>query len=241
MTMKVQQKVAELQKQLHHLGFDPGVIDGVWGRRTQAAVRAFQAKHGLVVDGIVGPKTFKALFAKDMDGNGELDDQALVWFQEARRLKGVKETPGAASNRVILDWASGLNIPYSGDDVAWCGLFVAHCIGSTISSEPLPNNPLGARNWLKFGAPAKPTLGAILVFWRGSVAGWKGHVGFYAGESATRDAFLVLGGNQADKVSFAWISKQRFLGARWPSTVPIQDSQRLIVADGGDPLSDFEA
>lgn len=38
------------------------VIDGVFGPRTESAVKSFQKKHGLVVDGIVGPVTWNKLF-----------------------------------------------------------------------------------------------------------------------------------------------------------------------------------
>jgi len=45
------------QARLSNLGFNPGPLDGVMGSRTRAAVRAFQAKYGLEIDGIVGPRT----------------------------------------------------------------------------------------------------------------------------------------------------------------------------------------
>ncbi len=49
--------VAAIQRALAADGFDPGPIDGVYGPNTVAAVAAFQRKHGLVVDGQVGPVT----------------------------------------------------------------------------------------------------------------------------------------------------------------------------------------
>jgi GH25 family lysozyme M1 (1,4-beta-N-acetylmuramidase) len=36
-------------------------IDGIFGRETRGAVMTFQKKHGLVVDGIVGPKTWQKI------------------------------------------------------------------------------------------------------------------------------------------------------------------------------------
>jgi peptidoglycan hydrolase-like protein with peptidoglycan-binding domain len=53
--------VVVLQTALRNSGFDPGPIDGIFGPMTHAAVIAFQQSKGLVVDGIVGPKTWAAL------------------------------------------------------------------------------------------------------------------------------------------------------------------------------------
>lgn len=49
--------VVALQTNLKALGFNPGVIDGDFGKNTKKAVIAFQKAYGLAVDGIVGPKT----------------------------------------------------------------------------------------------------------------------------------------------------------------------------------------
>ncbi|WP_299724779.1 peptidoglycan-binding protein [uncultured Tateyamaria sp.] len=51
-----------IQRRLTTLGYTPGPIDGVWGAKTDAAVRAFQRRAGLVVDGVVGSQTYRALF-----------------------------------------------------------------------------------------------------------------------------------------------------------------------------------
>ena len=53
--------VEELQRALTKAGFDPGPADGTFGRRTEAAVIAFQEANGLSVDGRVGPETAAAL------------------------------------------------------------------------------------------------------------------------------------------------------------------------------------
>jgi hypothetical protein len=53
--------VRQLQLQLAAAGFSPGVVDGIFGPHTQAAVVAFQLQNGLVGDGEVGPQTRAAL------------------------------------------------------------------------------------------------------------------------------------------------------------------------------------
>ncbi len=230
-------KLIDVQRKLAWLGFRPGPLDGIWGRQTAAAVRAFQAANGLEADGILGRLTLAALFPKAQPPGG-FDDPTLLWFKEGIRLLGTRETPGAGSNPAILDWASDSGIPYKGDDIPWCGLFTAHCITITLDREPIPANPLRARSWQSFGIPTRPTPGAVMVFWRKSPQSGLGHVGFYAGEDS--GGYRILGGNQSDSVSLAWIIKDRLLAARWPATIPAPEPKPVTVARS-DQLSWNEA
>ena len=54
-------QVRTLQTKLNNWGYDAGTVDGIFGSKTQAAVKRFQQKNGLVADGIVGSKTAGAL------------------------------------------------------------------------------------------------------------------------------------------------------------------------------------
>ncbi|MFB9752953.1 spore cortex-lytic enzyme [Paenibacillus hodogayensis] len=54
--------VYELQGRLTYLDYYRGPIDGVFGWQTDRAVRDFQYKFGMKVDGVVGPKTKLMLY-----------------------------------------------------------------------------------------------------------------------------------------------------------------------------------
>ncbi|MFD0305998.1 peptidoglycan-binding protein [Streptomyces sp. NPDC127119] len=53
--------VAEAQCLLRRAGISPGGIDGMFGPLTLRAVKSFQQRSGLVVDGMLGPRSWKAL------------------------------------------------------------------------------------------------------------------------------------------------------------------------------------
>lgn len=53
--------VKTMQQKLKNWGYYKGSVDGIFGAKTKEAVRYFQRKNGLTVDGIVGNKTLKAL------------------------------------------------------------------------------------------------------------------------------------------------------------------------------------
>ena len=55
------ENVIKLQSDLTALGYSLGDVDGKFGAKTEAAVRAFQADYGLTVDGIAGSITQTAI------------------------------------------------------------------------------------------------------------------------------------------------------------------------------------
>ena len=63
-------------------------IDGKFGAKTESAVKAFQKAHGLTADGVVGPKTRKALGLEYTDA---LD--APPWTQQEPDEPGEPEEP----------------------------------------------------------------------------------------------------------------------------------------------------
>ncbi len=61
-------RVRDLQRRLIRLGYRPGTRDGLFGPRTQAAVLAFQHKHGLERTGSVGQATLRVLRRRTAPG-----------------------------------------------------------------------------------------------------------------------------------------------------------------------------
>lgn len=86
--------VVTLQKQLFGKGINPGAADGIFGPKTEEAVRRYQEQHGLQVDGIAGPETFTALGM--MKAESPEPVAAAAPQEESSRTDGFK-----AKSRVI--------------------------------------------------------------------------------------------------------------------------------------------
>lgn len=151
-----------------------------------------------------------------------------AWMDAARAKIGVREVAGSGNSSIIMGWAKRvggavLGMAYGADSIPWCGLFVAECMVEA-GLKP-PSIAVRAKAWATWGDECDLQKGAVLVFQRDG----GGHVGFYAGETAT--TFLVLGGNQGDAVSLAHIAKNRCVAIRWPKNVT-EVGTRVHVAAG---------
>lgn len=96
-------EVVELQKWLNANGYNAGAEDGVYGKGTANAVRAFQQKAGLGVDGDAGPNTLKAMQSAG-GGSAAASNQAAG--QDAQNTQtGADATvdPGLAKGQTGVD------------------------------------------------------------------------------------------------------------------------------------------
>jgi peptidoglycan hydrolase-like protein with peptidoglycan-binding domain/DNA invertase Pin-like site-specific DNA recombinase len=95
-------RVRGLQRRLRAVSVDPGPVDGRFGPLTEAAVRRFQSARGLVVDGIVGPRTVPALrapvpLARGTGGNVPHGSGRVRALQ--RKLRALGAHPGPIDGR----------------------------------------------------------------------------------------------------------------------------------------------
>lgn len=93
--------VTAMQKKLAELGYLSGKADGKFGNKTENAVRAFQKRNGLMVDGIAGNATLSTLSssnAKRASGNSGT---------QAEAAPPERDVPAPAANGVqLLEWFS---------------------------------------------------------------------------------------------------------------------------------------
>lgn len=210
-----------IQTRLAELGWYQGFMDGQHGPLTSSAIVRFKQAHGLRARDFVGPLTLSTLFGSDARTYEPPRPKAgePAWLAEARSWIGTREVPGPRNNPEIMRWAQDLDQWYPGDDLPWCGLFVAHCMAIGAPQEPQSFNRLGARAWRGFGQAAfddTVPLGGVAVLWRThKTKSVNGHVFIINGQSS--DAVRGIGGNQSDAVSERWFSRDRILDVRVPS------------------------
>lgn len=105
--------VKEIQRRLSDWGYYSGRIDGIYGSKTEAAVRYFQQKNGLSVDGKVGKQTLAALGINaggSANGDGDVYLLARLISAEAR---GEPYTGQVAVGAVVLNRVDHPSFPNS--------------------------------------------------------------------------------------------------------------------------------
>jgi len=129
--------VAALQHDLNALGFDPGLVDGIFGASTLRAVLDFQQNRHLPEDGIVGPRFLEelALVVRATHKAGRDALRQRVWLRSL--------PPTLAGQRVFVD-------PFCRDDHEAAQAWEAGAAAAELLGE------LGARAFLSRSADTRP-------------------------------------------------------------------------------------
>ena len=157
--------VSEIQTRLKNWGYYNGAVDGVYGSQTEKAVRWFQQKNGLNVDGQVGDQTLAALGMSvsgesggGSGGSGSLDLLARLISAEAR---GEPYEGQVAVGAVVLNRVEHPSFPNSIAEVIYQpGAF--SCLDDGQFDEPVAESAYRAARDAMNGWD--PTYGAIYYF-----------------------------------------------------------------------------
>ena len=110
------EEVRQIQTKLKRWGYYSGNVDGIYGSQTQAAVRWFQSKNGLTVDGIAGKNTLAAMgifnssnsSSSSSTNSSDLNLLARLVYGEAR---GEPYTGQVAVAAVVLNRVKSSSFP----------------------------------------------------------------------------------------------------------------------------------
>ena len=108
-------EVRTIQEKLKRWGYYSGSVDGIYGSQTVSAVKRFQKKNGLTVDGIAGTQTLKAMgitssssSSSSSNNSSNVNLLARVVYGEAR---GEPYTGQVAVAAVVLNRVKSSKFP----------------------------------------------------------------------------------------------------------------------------------
>ena len=96
--------VTQIQTKLRSWGYYTGEADGIYGSKTEEAVRKFQQKNGLTADGMAGPATLAALGIRSGDASSQsAGDAALLARLISAEARGEPYAGQVAVGAVVLN------------------------------------------------------------------------------------------------------------------------------------------
>ena len=157
--------VRTIQEKLVRWGYLDGPVDGIYGSKTTAAVKKFQAKNGLTADGVVGPATQKALGMPTQQESGitsGMDSSAALLARViSAEARGEPYLGQVAVGAVILNRVSHPSFPSTIAGVVYQpGAFT--CMDDGQIDEPVAESAVRAAQAALNGAD--PSGGAIYYF-----------------------------------------------------------------------------
>ena len=158
-------EVRTIQEKLKRWGYYSGSVDGIYGSQTVSAVKKFQKKNGLTVDGIAGTQTLKAMgitssssSSSSSNNSSNVNLLARVVYGEAR---GEPYTGQVAVAAVVLNRVKSSKFPNTISGVVYqSGAFDAVADGQ-INMTPDTTAKKAAQDALNGW---DPSYGAIYYF-----------------------------------------------------------------------------
>ena len=95
--------VRQIQEKLSDWGYYSGSIDGVYGSKTEEAVKKFQRKNGLTADGIAGSATLSAMGISDSSATSQSVDIDLLARLISAEARGEPYSGQVAVGAVVLN------------------------------------------------------------------------------------------------------------------------------------------
>ena len=155
--------VTQIQQKLSAWGYYDGAVDGVYGSRTEAAVRYFQEKNGLVVDGKAGAQTLAAMgiSAAGAVESASSGDAALLARLISAEARGESYEGQVAVGAVVMNRIAHPSFPNSLSGVIYQrGAF--SCLDDGQFDQPVSQSAYSAARDAMNGYD--PTGGAIYYF-----------------------------------------------------------------------------
>lgn len=173
---KYDSTVRAAQQKLKQWGYYDGPVDGIYGSKTGSAVRRFQRKNGLRVDGLIGPQTKRALglptgtakaaYTATSRGVSRSDDIILLAMAIHGEARGEPYAGQVAVGAVILNRVRHPSFPNSIAGVIYQpGAFTAVADGQ-IYLSPNDTSFKAARDALNGWDPT----GGAIYYWNPATA-----------------------------------------------------------------------
>lgn len=165
------QDVRIVQDKLLRWRYYDGTVDGVYGARTYRAVRKFQTKNGLQVDGVVGPSTANALgmstsSAASGGGINRKSDEYLLARTIHGEARGEPYVGKVAVAAIVLNRVKSSSFPNTAAGVVYQPLAFTAVADGQINLTPDKDSIKAARDALNGW---DPTYGC-LYYWNPATA-----------------------------------------------------------------------
>jgi len=154
--------VTEIQKRLKSWGYYTGTVDGIYGSKTESAVKYFQRTNGLTVDGIAGSQTLAAMGIYEAQSSSQSSgDVYLLARLISAEARGEPYLGQVAVGAVVLNRVEHPSFPNSISGVIYQkGAF--SCLTDGQFDQPISDSAYRAAREALNGYD--PTGGAIYYF-----------------------------------------------------------------------------